>query len=123
VCTNTGDKEDQCDCPHGLWKGENCADDVDNCVSQKGDLNGAQYGGEYASGFNRILWPWNAQGLSFSASPQVDAVPPSVITQRARARRNVVAITARLFHVSTTAAAPTLQIQNIPALALLAGKA
>ena len=47
VCTNTGDKEYECFCPRGLWEGENCADDVDNCVTQKGDLIGAQYGGEH----------------------------------------------------------------------------
>ena len=69
-CTNTGDKEYQCDCPHGLWEGENCADDVDNCVSQKVDLNGVQYGGEYLSGFNRLFVAMENTRVSvFPASP------------------------------------------------------
>jgi hypothetical protein len=44
TCTNTGDDEYGCACPVG-WQGGNCADDVDDCVPQKGDLPGDQYGG------------------------------------------------------------------------------
>jgi hypothetical protein len=44
MCTNVADEEYACNCAVG-WEGENCDDDVDNCVHQRKDLVGDQHGG------------------------------------------------------------------------------
>jgi hypothetical protein len=43
-CANTRDTEYTCTCSAG-WESVNCRDDIDNCITQSGDLQGSQYGG------------------------------------------------------------------------------